>query len=122
MDRRSFVIGTAAATAAVEGLAAIISKVSIQGPLTGYAPLTPINNCSGGMLAEMAQFIRSNVSYSFGSLAATGASASGADGPATNIAVAKGRSVWKAISVGERSRTKSSGFSTAAPKRPRLRF
>lgn len=67
------VIGTAAATAAIEGLPSIISKVSVGGTLTGYQPLTPINNMSGPMLAESAQFIRSNVSYSFGSLGSTGA-------------------------------------------------
>lgn len=67
------VIGTAAATATVEGLPSIISKVQVGGTLTGYQPLTPINGMSGPMLAECAQFIRSNVSYSFGSLGSTGA-------------------------------------------------
>ena len=66
------VIGTAAATAVVTGLPAILNKVSINGPLTGYAPLTPINNLSGDMLSEVAQFIRTNVSYSYGSLGTTG--------------------------------------------------
>jgi hypothetical protein len=65
-------ISTAAATAAVEGLPAILQKVNINGPLSGYAPLTPINGLSGPMLAEAAQFIRSNVSYSFGALGSTG--------------------------------------------------
>lgn len=66
------VVGTAAATAAVEGLPAIIQKVNISGPLAGYAPLTPVNGLSGPMLSEAAQFIRRNISYSFGALGSTG--------------------------------------------------
>lgn len=66
------VIGTAAATACIEGLPAILSKVNINGPLTGYTPLTPINGVSGGMLSDISQFIRRNVSYSWGSLGSTG--------------------------------------------------
>lgn len=61
-----------AATPAVEGLAAILQKVNINGPLAGYAPLTPINGLSGPMLMDVSQFIRRSVSYSFGSLGATG--------------------------------------------------
>lgn len=65
-------VSTAAATAAVEGLPAILQKININGPLSGYAPLTPVNGLSGPMLTESAQFIRRNVSYSFGSLGSTG--------------------------------------------------
>lgn len=65
-------ISTAAATAAVEGLSSLVSKVSVSGPLTGYQPLTPINNLSGPMLVEAAQFIRGNVSFGYGSLGSTG--------------------------------------------------
>ena len=67
-------ISTGAATAAIEGLPALIQKVTISGPMSGsqYQPLQPINGLSGPMLTEMAQFIRSNVSYSFGSLGSTG--------------------------------------------------
>lgn len=65
-------IGTAAATACAEGLPAIIQKVNIQGPLTGYSPLNPVNGLSGPMLVEIGQFIRRNISYSFGSLGSTG--------------------------------------------------
>jgi hypothetical protein len=65
-------IGTAAATAAIEGLPAILQKININGPLAGYAPLTPVNGLSGPMLVEAGQFIRRNISYSFGSLGSTG--------------------------------------------------
>jgi hypothetical protein len=65
-------VTTAAATAAIEGLPALIQKVLISGPLPGYNTLTPINGLSGPMLSEFAQFKRRNVSYSFGSLASTG--------------------------------------------------
>lgn len=66
------VIGTSAATAAIEGLSSIVQKVNISGPLQGYAPLTPINGLTGPMLSEVAQFIRHNVSYSWGALGSTG--------------------------------------------------
>jgi hypothetical protein len=65
-------IGTAAATAAIEGLSLLAQRVTINGPLAGYNPLNPINNVSGSMLTEYAQFKRNNVSYSFGSLGSTG--------------------------------------------------
>lgn len=61
-----------AATPAVEGLASLASIVNINGPLAGYAPLTPVNGLTGPMLMDCSQFIRRNVSYSFGSLASTG--------------------------------------------------
>jgi hypothetical protein len=65
-------ITTIAATPAIEGLAALIQKVNISGPLTGYAPLTPVNGLSGPMLVEIGQFIRKCISYSWGSLGTTG--------------------------------------------------
>jgi hypothetical protein len=65
-------ISTAAATACIEGLPAILQKVNISGPLSGYAPLTPVNGLSGPMLMDISQFIRRSVSYSFGSLGSTG--------------------------------------------------
>lgn len=65
-------VSTAAATACAEGLPAILQKVNINGPLAGYAPLTPINGLSGPMLTEVGQFIRRNLSYSFGALGSTG--------------------------------------------------
>jgi hypothetical protein len=67
-------ITTVAATPAIEGLPSLIQKVTISGPLSapGYQPLTPINGLSGPMLSEISQFIRLNVSYSFGSLGSTG--------------------------------------------------
>jgi hypothetical protein len=66
-------ISTAAATATVEGLPALVQQVLVQGTLTGYSPPVPCNNMSGPMLSEYAQFKRANVSYSFGSLGSTGA-------------------------------------------------
>ena len=66
------VISTAAATASVEGLAALVQKVNISGPLSGYAPLTPVNGLSGPMLVEVGQFIRKTISYSWGALGSTG--------------------------------------------------
>lgn len=66
------VISTAAATAAIEGLPALIQKVNISGPLAGYAPLTPVNGLSGPMLVEVGQFIRKCISYSWGALGSTG--------------------------------------------------
>lgn len=65
-------ISTAAATAAIEGLPSLLQKININGPLPGYSTLTPINGLSGPMLVETGQFIRRNISYSFGSLGSTG--------------------------------------------------
>lgn len=67
------VIGTAAATANPEGLAALVSSVRVTGALNAGGNVNPINNIRGPQLNEMAQFIRANVSYSFGSLSSTGA-------------------------------------------------
>jgi hypothetical protein len=62
-------IGTAAATAAIEGLSAIIQNVRVTGTLSSTGQnLNPINNVRGPQLLELAQFIRANVSYSFGAL------------------------------------------------------
>lgn len=66
------VIATAAATAAIEGLTAILQKINISGPLPGYQPLTPVNGLSGPMVTEIGQFIRKNLSFSFGGLGTTG--------------------------------------------------
>jgi hypothetical protein len=66
------VITTAAATAAIEGLPSLVNKVNISGPLSGYAPLTPVNGLSGPMLVEIGQFIRKTYSYSWGALGSTG--------------------------------------------------
>lgn len=65
-------ITTVAATPAIEGLPALVQNVNLSGPLANYGSLNPINGISGPMLSEIAQFIRSNVSYSFGSLGTTG--------------------------------------------------
>lgn len=65
-------ITTAAATAAIEGLAAFIQAVNINGPLPGYQTQTPVNGLSGPMLVELGQFIRRCVSYSWGALGTTG--------------------------------------------------
>lgn len=67
------VIGTAAATANPEGLAAILQNVRVTGSLNQGGNINPINNIRGPSLTEMAQFIRANVSYSFGALGSTGA-------------------------------------------------
>ena len=66
------VIGTAAATANPEGLSALLQQVRITGTLPSGNPISPINNLRGPQLNEIAQFIRSNVSFSYGSLGSTG--------------------------------------------------
>ena len=66
------VISTVAATPAIEGLPSLVSNMTIQGPLAGFAPLAPINGLSGPMISEFSQFKRSNVSYSWGALGTTG--------------------------------------------------
>lgn len=66
-------IGTAAATANPEGLASLIQNVRVTGALNAGGNVNPINNIRGPQLTEFAQFIRVNVSYSFGSLGSTGA-------------------------------------------------
>lgn len=66
------VIGTAAATANPEGLAALVQNVRVTGSLNAGGNINPINNVRGPQLFELAQFIRANVSYSFGSLGSTG--------------------------------------------------
>jgi len=65
-------ISTAAATANPEGLPAILQQVRVTGTLSDGTPVSPINNIRGPQLAELAQFIRSNVSWSWGSLGSTG--------------------------------------------------
>jgi hypothetical protein len=66
-------IGTAAATANPEGLAAILQQVRITGTLSDGTPVSPINNIRGPQLNEIAQFIKTNVSWSWGALTSTGA-------------------------------------------------
>jgi hypothetical protein len=67
------IISTAAATANPEGLTSIIQNVRITGSLNVGGNVNPINNVRGPQLAELAQFIRANTSFSYGSLTSTGA-------------------------------------------------
>lgn len=65
-------VSVIAATPNAEGVNAIVQQIQVNGALNGGS-ISPINSIRGPQLAEMAQFIRTNVSYSYGSLGSTGA-------------------------------------------------
>lgn len=66
-------IGTAAATASVEGLAALVQNVSIRGSHKTESNVNPINNLSGPDLFELYQFQNASLPRVSGSLSSTGA-------------------------------------------------
>lgn len=49
-------ITTAAATAAIEGLAALVQSVQVRGSMAGVGEIVPVSNASGPDLAELYQF------------------------------------------------------------------
>lgn len=65
-------VTTVAATANPEGLPALLQQMRITGTLANGTPISPVNNIRGPQLAEIAQFIKANVTYSYGSLGSTG--------------------------------------------------